>query len=170
MDGREDFRRGLVFRSGPAESLPEEPHLIFHRVADGTDFLFPDSDAVGDRDLAELVAVPDDFELELLGERHSVAMDLDVVEDLPTEHPHPGLAVADRMSEQDSERGVQDLIPYAMHPRHRAGRKRGEAIAAHEIGLPRFDETNEFREGIRMIRELGVEGRDEPPLCSRKPR
>src|SRR3970282_2653699 len=78
----------------PPEPLAEQIDLVLERVAHGADLLLADALAVGDGDLEE-PPVADRLRLELLGERHAVAAEIQAAQEVAAEHPHPGLAVAD---------------------------------------------------------------------------
>src|SRR5262249_16895753 len=119
--------------SDEAEALAEQERQVAPPVAPLLQLHLADARAIGDVRLAEGKPAEDGLELALLTERHAAGSDPEPVEDRAPEHPHAGLAVADRLQEQDRGDAGEHPVAEAIGRAHRAPVGEREAARREEV-------------------------------------
>src|SRR4030095_1223285 len=158
-------RRHPGRRAAPAperEAQLAERDQVAEAVLPEIQLALADAVSVVDRHLeAADLGVGEGEDLELLRQRHAVALGLDAIEDLPPEDPHPGLRVDQEAPEEHHRGARQDRVAEKPQGALRLVVLRAPATRRHEVDLLLEEHVEEQRDRVGRIGPVTVHGHDD---------
>src|SRR4030095_8113823 len=152
-------------RAAPAsEGEPQlaEGEQVAKPVLPQIQLALADTVSVVDRHLeAADIGMGEGEDLELLRQRHPVALRLDVLEDIAPEDPHAGLRVDQEASEEHHRGARQDRVAEESQRALRLVVLRAPATRRHEVDLLLEEHVEEQRDRVGRIGPVTVHGHDD---------
>src|SRR5262245_30166264 len=153
-------RAGSITSSHSAEALAHQEGQVGPAVPPLLELDLPLPEPVRNVLLAEAEALEQRLELDLLAERHAVRRESQAIEQRPAEHPHPRLAVADRLAEEQRGGDGEDAVADLIRPAHGPLVRQREAASGQEIPSSFRQNVHQPRNVLGRVAAVAIEGHD----------